>query len=92
MEQLSAALETLERNARIREGTEVHEGAMASVRTVERFERQLGRHGMKVARALDRMRSGNRTLYLLALARTPYALSVLAEMIPGRLRDPLATQ
>jgi hypothetical protein len=89
LEQLSSAIEVLERNARIREGQEVHEGELAAVRLLDRLERGLGRDGRKVAQALGRLQIVSSGLYRLALARDDRALDLLAQLVPGKLRGPV---
>lgn len=90
LEQLSAAIEVLERNARIRDGLEVHEGELSHVRLLDRLEAQLGRDGQKVARVLDFLQRKSPLLYRSALSRNELGLTVVALLVPGRLREPVA--
>lgn len=92
LEQLSVAIETLERNARIREGTETHEGPLATVRMMDGLEHRLGRDGRKVARALDFLRRSYPLQYRQALDRHPVGLALVAGLIPGRIHAPAGAQ
>jgi len=85
------ALDTLERNARIRDGLEVHEGELAAVRVTERLEASLGWSGRKVARTLNYLRTQGSTgeyVYRCAIDRQLVALMIVATLTKGRLDHP----
>lgn len=84
-ERIDRVIAELRRDARIRAGAEVHEGALRAVRYIEGAQRALGRMGRKVLREIERL---SPELQHRVMARDPAALRLLAEAVPGRLWAP----
>ena len=85
-ERLDAIIASLQRDARLRAGAEVREGALRSVRLISRVERDLGRDGRKVLRVLEQLSPPGR---MAVLSRHPLALDLFARLVPGSLRAPV---
>lgn len=85
-ERLDAIIASLQRDARLRAGAEVHEGPLRSVRLVSRFEQGLGRSGRRVLRTLEQLSPPGR---MAVLSRHPRALDLFARLVPGELRPPV---
>jgi hypothetical protein len=84
-ERLNAIIASLQRDARLRAGAEVREGALRGVRIIARMERDLGRTGRVILGVLESLPADTRRR---ALARDEAALAYLAAAIPGRVRKP----
>lgn len=84
-ERLDAIIASLQRDARLRAGVEVREGALRSVRVIASMERGLGRTGRKILSVLESLPEDVRRA---AIRGDERALSILAALVPGRVRTP----
>lgn len=86
--QLDAAIDSLERAARVREGRDVQEGETRAIRMMATASRSLGRDGRKVLAAVTWIKRSDPGTYRGILERDEVALGHLALVIHGSLRAP----